>query len=471
MENSLFEIFDPAFTARGTDAAKWQQDWTGALSWDPACVVRPGSTQEVAQIMRWASATQTPIVPVSGNTGLAGGTKADGAVMLSLDRLDSLDISPRARTAEVGAGVILSDLHTATETHDLLFPMTFGAKGSAMLGGMLATNAGGSNVLRYGNTRDLCLGLEVVLPNGEIMNLMSALHKDNTGLDLRNLFIGAEGTLGVITKAVLKLVAQPKATATAFVATDTLNSALSLLRALQEATSNSVDAFEFMEPAYLEALANHDPKQATPLSKIYPVNILLEISSSAPRDTDMRTDGTVPLTELLETMLAGFLEKGALLDAVVAQSDAQKSAFWERRELAAEVTFAHPGHCVNHDVAVAPERVQDFTDAVMAALRAKDPGVTSLIVAHLGDGNVHLPIFPTHEDPAHCDALTQTIEDVVEAFSGSFSAEHGVGIKKRNTLERRKDPVALAAMVAIKRALDPLGIMNPGKVFDGLTGS
>ena len=230
MQDRLEEIVGKANVAQGSDLARWSRDWTGVYTWTPLAVVRPGSTAEVAAILRLANETGTAVVPVSGNTGLAGGTTAEGAIMLSLDRMNRIrEVRPAARIAIVEAGVILSSLHEAADAHGMIFPLTFGARGSAMVGGFLSTNAGGSNVLRYGNTRDLCLGLEVVLPTGEVMDLMSELHKDNSGYNLKHLMIGAEGTLGIITAAVLKLAPKPRAYATAMVAAPSLDQALVLL--------------------------------------------------------------------------------------------------------------------------------------------------------------------------------------------------------------------------------------------------
>ncbi|MGY9047581.1 MAG: FAD-binding oxidoreductase, partial [Rhodobacterales bacterium] len=244
----------------GDDAAPWSQDWTGVYTWTPVCVVRPRSTAEVSAVMKIAYDARVPVVPVSGNTGLAGGTVGEGAIMLSLDRMNKVrEIRAEARLAVVEAGVILASLHEAALAQGLVFPLTFGARGSCMVGGFLSTNAGGSNVLRYGNTRDLVLGIEVVMADGQVMNLMSELHKDNSGLNLKHLMIGAEGTLGVITQAVLKLVPKPAATATAMVAVSSLDEALSLLHALQAVTGGAVEAFEYMPQDYLAEYARYAP--------------------------------------------------------------------------------------------------------------------------------------------------------------------------------------------------------------------
>ncbi|WP_421701416.1 FAD-binding oxidoreductase [Aliiroseovarius sp.] len=442
--------------------APWASDWIGKYKGAPLCVVRPGSTEEVARIMAQAHETGTPVVPVGGNTGLSGGTHAEGAIALSLDRMRTIrEIKPAARLAIVEAGVVLEQLHEAVSEHGLSFPMTFGAKGSCTLGGMLATNAGGSNVLRYGNTRDLCLGLEVVLPDGEVLNLMSELHKDNTGYDLKDLFIGAEGTLGVITGAVLKLSPTPRAFATAMVAAPGLDEALGLLNRLQEATGGAVEAFEYMPGAYVDAHIAKTGARA-PFEARHEVNILVEIGATAPRDAVPGPDGSIPVAAYLEEVLGEMLEQGGVLDAVIAQTDAQRAEMWARREAAAAVCLGRQP-LVNNDISVPLDQVGAFFTRMESVLPRLDPGAEALSVAHLGDGNIHYTVYPT--DTALSDTVTQAVEDVVAELGGSFSAEHGIGLSKKPSMARRKNPVALRVMRQIKAALDPKGIMNPGKVL------
>lgn len=449
----------------GPDAARYGRDWTGQYEWTPMAVLRPSSTAQVSAVMRAAHEAGVAVVPVSGNTGLTGGTTADGALMLSLERMNRItEIRPAARVAVVEAGVILSNLHQAVAEHGLSFPLTFGARGSAMIGGALSTNAGGSNVLRYGNTRALCLGLEVVLADGRVLDLKSALHKDNSGYDLRDLFIGAEGTLGVITGAVLKLVPAPGAYATAMVAVPDLASALSLLNRLQQATGGMVEAFEYMPRIYMQRLLQVKPEMRAPFDAEYDVNIMVEIASTTPRDTTPLPDGSLPLATLLEETLADMLETGAVLDAVVAQSQAQRTEIWARREAAAEITLGRKP-MVDTDVAVPLDLVAVFEARMKQRLAELDPAADTLTVAHLGDGNLHYTVFPTDGDPAFKDAIRSAIEDVVIELGGSFSAEHGVGISKKPSMARRKDPVALDVMRAVRAALDPKGILNPGKVL------
>ena len=339
----LQKIVGASHVLTGEQAKAYGKDWTGKYVSTPLCVVRPATTREVSEVVKACAAAGVPIVPVSGNTGLAGGAHAQDQVMVSLSRMNTIrEIRPDARTAIVDAGVILSNLHDAVDPHGLVFPLYFGARGSAMIGGVLSTNAGGSNVLRYGNTRALCLGLEVVLPDGRVMDLMSELHKDNTGYDLKHLMIGAEGTLGIITAAVLKLSPKPLAYATAMVSTPALPDALGLLNTLQEATGGAVEAFEYMPRSYIERHLAHKPQARAPFDTAYDVNILVEVGATAPRDAEVQSDGSVPITDYLEQVLGDMLEAGTVLDAVVAKSEQQRQEMWQRREEAAEITLTTP---------------------------------------------------------------------------------------------------------------------------------
>lgn len=451
----------------GADAAPYQKDWTGAYVSTPLAVLRPLNTQEVSDILRIANETGTAVVPASGRTGLTGATLAQDALLLSVERLNAItDINVAARTATVGAGVILSNLHDAAEAHDLIFPLTLGARGSAMIGGLLSTNAGGSNVVRYGSTRGLCLGLEVVMADGRIMNLMSALHKDNSGLDLRSLVIGAEGTLGVITAAVLKLSPKPQAYATAMIAVPSLPAALTLLHRLQDETGGGVEAFEYMPRSYIDYHRRFFPDVAPPFDQDYDVNIMLEVAATTSQDAQPGEDGTVPVVARLEAVLGQMLDDGTVLDAVIAQNETQRRAIWKRREDAGEVAF-FGGVFVNTDVALPLDQIATFEANLTPRIKAIDPDAHEVIVAHLGDGNIHHTTYVSRNDPKVMDALVEAVEDVVQELGGSFSAEHGIGVSKLETMKRRKDPVALDAMRAIKAALDPKGILNPGKVIPG----
>jgi len=462
----LRALLGPAHVLTGADCAPYTAEWSGKYHWQPLAVVRPADRDQVAAILQIASETGTPVVPIAGRTGLVGGTEAEGRLMLSIERLNRIrEIRADARLAIVEAGVILSRLHDAAAERGLYFPLWFGARGSAMIGGVLSTNAGGSNVVRYGSTRALCLGVEVVLADGRVLNLMSELHKDNSGYDLRDLFIGAEGTLGIITAAVMKLVPAPRAHATAMLALPSLDAALTLLNRLQAATGGMVEAFEFMPRSYQDLLVARRPDLGLAFDRIHDVTILVELGATAPRDTTLAEDGTVPLTALLETTLAGMLDEGLLTDAVIATTEAQRAAFWARREAAAEITTPLSGAMVDTDVCLPLDKVATFLDRALARVAEIDAHSTSNTVAHLGDGNLHFTVFPSSDDKALQDALFIAIEDIVRDLGGSFSAEHGIGLSKLPAMRRHKDPVALDVMRAVKHALDPQGILNPGKVL------
>jgi FAD/FMN-containing dehydrogenase len=437
------------------DTARWSTDWTGKYCAQPGVVLRPASTHQVSQIMTLANAQCQSITPVSGHTGLVGGTYAPGGVMVSLDRINTIhDINSTTRTAVVDAGVVLSSLHDATDAEGLIFPLTFGARGSAMIGGVMSTNAGGSNVLRYGNTRDLVLGLEAVLADGRVVDLMSSLHKDNSGLNLRQLLIGSEGTLGIITKAVLKLAPKPITYATAMVAVPGLDDALTLLNRVQDATGGAVEAFEYMPRHYIDVHMARVAGAREPFDAPYDVNIMIEVATTT--DTD--------ITDALQTIMADMMNSGAVLDAVVAQNETQRRAMWDRREAAAELTFWRKP-IVDTDVALPLDLVGAFLEQANAKVVKADSGAEPFYIAHLGDGNVHYGVYPSSDDAALKDQIVEIIEDVVESLGGSFSAEHGVGLSKLNTMRRRKDPVALDMMRKIKGVLDPNGILNPGKLI------
>lgn len=463
--SDLRALLGPAHVLTGPDAERYRTEWTTHYPSNPDVVVRPANTAEVAGVMRLAAQHGQPVIPVSGLTGLTGGAMTQGGVMLSVERLNRIrEIRPSSRIAVVEAGVVLQSLHDAAERQGLYFPLWFGARGSAMIGGVLSTNAGGSNVLRYGSTRALCLGLEVVLPDGRVLDLMSELHKNNSGYDLRQLFIGAEGTLGVITAAVMRLVPRPRAYATATIAARSLPDALTLLNRLQEASGGQVEAFEYMPASYMRRLSEARPDIRLPFDRRYDTNILVEIGATAPRDATPGDDGQTPVAALLESTLAEMIEDGAVLDAEIAQNEAQRLAMWQRRELAAEITVARQP-TIDTDIALPLDRVPEFFDHIHARLPALDAGAETLSVCHLGDGNVHFTVYPSRDDAALHDAVVEAVEDVVQDLRGSFSAEHGVGVMKLGTMARRKDPVALDVMRAVKAALDPEGRMNPGKVI------
>jgi FAD/FMN-containing dehydrogenase len=451
----------------GPDMARYARDWMGRYEGSPVAVVRPASTEEVSACVRVAARHGVPVVPISGNTGLVGGTMTRGGLMLTLERMNRIrQVKRDARLVIAEAGVILSRLHEAAEQEGLYFPLWFGARGSAMLGGVLSTNAGGSNVLRYGSTRGLCLGLEVVLADGRVLNLMSELHKDNSGYNLKDLFIGAEGTLGIITAAVMKLVPAPRAYATATLAACSLSDALVLLNRVQEATGNRVEAFEFMPRTYSERLRVARPDLGLPFDHIPEVTILIEAATTVPIEAIPDETGDIPLVTTLEAILAEMMEAGLVTDAVLARNEQQRRSMWARREAAAEIGVGlHPE--VDTDVCLPLDKVEPFLAQAIRRLEALDPGAKTITVAHLGDGNLHFTAYPTRDDKALKGKVLEAIEDVVADLGGSFSAEHGVGLSKLPSMSRRKDPVALDVMRALKAALDPENRMNPGKVIPG----
>ena len=453
------------YVVTGTDAEAWTRDWMNVYHWQPLAVVRPASTEQVQAIARACSAAGVAMVPVGGNTGLTGATKAQDAVMISLDRMNAIrEIKPNAQVAIVESGAILDSIHQAVDVHNLVFPLFFGARGSAMIGGNLSTNAGGSNVLRYGNTRDLCLGLEVVLADGRVMNLMSELRKDNTGLNLKHMFIGAEGTLGIITAAVVRLYRKPLAYVTAMVGLRALEDSLPLLNRLQSETGGGVEAFEYMPRHYIERHMDKIESALEPFDDVHEVNILVEVATTRASDLEQDWSGTPKLQAILETALMDMIEAGSAQDVVIAQNEAQRRVMWERRESAAEITVGVPGS-IDTDVAVPLDDVPAFLQQVSARVQEIDPDGQEFYISHLGDGNLHYTFYPSDTSGVFKEPITEAIEDVVLALNGSFSAEHGIGLSKRNSMARRKDPVALEMMRAIKSAFDPANLMNPGKVY------
>lgn len=462
---ALRSLLGDANVLTGPDLARYARDWMGSYEGTPLAVARPGSTAEVAATVKLAADHGIPVIPISGNTGLTGGTFTETGLLLSTERLNRIrEIRPASRIAIVEAGVILSRLHDAAADNGLYFPLWFGARGSAMIGGVLSTNAGGSNVLRYGSTRALCLGLEVVLPDGRVLDIMSELHKDNSGYDLKQLFIGAEGTLGIITAAVMKLVPAPKAHATATLAARSLPDALTLLNRLQAASGGLVEAFEYMPADYMTRLEKVRPDLGIPFPQHRDCTILVELAATAPALTTETADGTVPLTDLLESTLAQLMDEGLILDATLARSTTQRAAMWARREAAAELGAAVKP-MVDSDIALPLDRIEAFLTRIAPRIAQIAPQAETLTVAHLGDGNLHYSVYPGDPSDAMYDRIIEAIEDVVQSLGGTFSAEHGVGLSKLNSMSRRKNPVALDLMRMVKQAIDPANLMNPGKVI------
>ncbi|QYF93240.1 FAD-binding oxidoreductase [Massilia sp. PAMC28688] len=446
------------------DKAPFLTDWRGRFTGKAVAVLRPGSTGEVAQLVAACAEHGVPIVPQGGNTGLVLGGVPDGAgnaVVLSLVRMHSVrQVDPVNHTITADAGCLLQQVQQAATEAGCLFPLSLASEGSCTVGGNLSTNAGGTAVLRYGNTRDLCLGLEVVTPQGQIWDGLRGLRKDNTGYDLRDLFIGAEGTLGIITGAVMKLYPQPAACLTALVAMNSARAALDLLTLMQDQCGAGLTGFELMSDLALELVATHFPALPRPFSVRHAQYALIELSSSQSQDH---------AETLLERAIAAALEQDIADDAVVATSLAQSRALWQVREHIS-MAQAAAGKNIKHDVSLPISRIADFIAHTDALLDAAYPGCQVVCFGHLGDGNLHYNIAPphgTHHDAflAEQEAVNRIVHDSVHAHAGSISAEHGIGALKRDELVRYKSDVELNMMRAIKKALDPLGIMNPGKVL------
>lgn len=423
--------------------------WQG----EALAVVHPASTAEVAACVRACAAAGVAIYPQGGNTGLVGGGIPQGGVVIATGRMNRIrEVDPLNATITVEAGCTLAAIQQAADEADRLFPLSLASEGSCQIGGNLSTNAGGTGVLRYGNTRDLALGVEVVLPDGQVLNALSALRKDNTGYDLRDLFIGAEGTLGLITAATLALVPAPRAYVTALIGMETSDAALDVLHELQSATNGSVEAFEYMPQGYTDRLTDQRPDLAPPFR--HGANILIEAAGS----------DEPALRAALETVLEHGFEAGQITDAVIAESGAQRDRLWAMREAAAEITLnRHP--LVDTDIALPLDRVGAFLGKMQERLAALDARAQEMVVAHLGDGNIHYTAYPSRDDPALMAAIRAAVSELAVSMGGTFSAEHGIGLSKRPSMAAHKDPVALEVMRTIKAALDPLGIMNPGKVL------
>ncbi|TCD13430.1 FAD-binding oxidoreductase [Oricola cellulosilytica] len=446
------------------DTAPYLKERRGRWTGKTMAVVRPGTTAEVSQILKLASETGTPVVPQGGNTGLVGGQIPDSsgrAIVLSTSRLNRIrDLDTAGDTITVEAGVVLQTIRETVDRHDRLFPLSLAAQGTSQIGGNLSSNAGGTGALTYGVARDLCLGLEVVLPTGEILDDLNRLKKDNTGYNLRNLFIGAEGTLGVITAAVLKLFPKPAGVATAVAGTSSPEKAHELFRRARQAAGPTLSAFELMPRIGVEFTTLHIAGARDPLAHPHPWYVLLEISSGR-SEADART--------LLETVLGDGLQTGTVEDAAIADSGQQRNDFWRLREGMSESQIPEGGS-IKHDISVPVDRIPAFMADAEKAVLAITPEARIVAFGHLGDGNLHYNI----SQPAGAgkqtflslaDRITPAIHDLARRFGGSISAEHGVGQMKRDELAATKSPVALELMRRIKRALDPVGIMNPGKVI------
>jgi FAD/FMN-containing dehydrogenase len=447
------------------DLIAWEEDWRKRARGKALAVVLPGSTAEVAQVVKACAAAGVSIVPQGGNTGLVAGSTPDASgtqVVLSLRRMAAIrGVDAANLTMTVEAGCVLQNLQEAAEAAGLLFPLSLAAKGSCTIGGNLATNAGGTQVVRYGNSRDLCLGLEVVTAEGEIWNGLSGLRKANTGYDLRDLFIGSEGTLGVITAATIKLYPLPAVKLTAWAAVPSLEDAVRLLGLAHKNLGAGLTGFEVMGQFGLKLLVKHFSQMRVPLYEKAPFCVLLENS-----DYESELHARVQFERLLETAM----EEGYVTDAVVAESLTQANQFWHIRETM-PLAQAEEGLNIKHDISIPVSRIAQFCRETDALLAQNIPGVRLVNFGHLGDGNLHYNVqAPEGADSSRFleeweEKVNALVHDSVRRFEGSISAEHGVGSLKVEMLEQHKSPVALGLMRAIKRALDPANRMNPGRVI------
>jgi len=458
-------IVGPAHALRTEiDIAAYVTEPRGRFGGRTSLVLRPGSVAEVSAILKLASETGTPVVPQGGNTGLVGGQMPDGSgreIVISLSRLNRIrEIDLQSNTVTAEAGVILHALREAADGVDRLFPLSLASQGSCQIGGNLSSNAGGVGALAYGVARDLCLGLEVVLPTGEVLDDLRKLKKDNTGYDLKDLFVGAEGTLGVITAAVLKLYPKPKGREVAWTAVETPEQALALYGLASAKAGPSLTAFELISERTLAFVLRHIPGSVAPLAPAAPWNVLLEISSGRSAEDAQ---------SLMQDILSEAYEAGTLADAAVAASLAQADAFWHLRESMSDAQKPEGGS-IKHDISIPVASIPRFIREAGEAVASVEPAARVVCFGHMGDGNLHYNVSqPEGADPATFlllyPAMNRAVHDVVRALNGSISAEHGIGSMKRDELIATAPPIAIDLMRRVKRAFDPAGIMNPGKVI------
>jgi FAD/FMN-containing dehydrogenase len=454
---AVHERFGPrAAITEAQDIEPWLSDWRGRFHGRSAAILAPGSTEEVAAIVALAAEHRVPLVPQGGNTGMVAGATppADGsALILSLRRMNKLrSISAEASQAVAEAGVILAELHERAAEVGRRFPLTLGSRGSCTIGGLIATNAGGTQVLRFGTMRSLVAGVEAVLPDGSIHDGLTALKKDNRGYSLDHLLIGSEGTLGIITAAALRLVPAVAARAVAWAGVADPQAALDLLRRMQQ-QSDAVEGFEIVPDSSLALVLEHIPGTRSPLSGKHRWHVLIEATSA---------DASEPPAAKLEAMLGHALEEGRIEDAAIATNEAQAEAFWRIRDSISEAERA-AGGSIAHDISVPIADMPRFMLAAAAEVERAFPGVEASAFGHLGDGNVHFHVR-VGNGTTETGAISRMVHDLVTAAGGSISAEHGIGQMKLDELERLAPPGRIGALKAIKHALDPLGLMNPGKL-------
>ena len=471
--NALHAIVGDAGLKTGDgDTASFLTDWHGQYQGQAVAVVMPDSTEQVSAVMALADAHDVVVVPQGGNTGFMGGATPDSrgrTILLSLRRMNRIrEIDATNMSMTVEAGCVLQTLHEATEREGLYFPLNLAAKGSCTIGGNLGTNAGGLNVVRYGTTRELTLGVEVVLMGGRVLNLLSGLRKDNTGYDLRHLFVGSEGTLGVITAATMKLFPQPVARATAFAEVRDVAAAVDLLHRLQAASGGGVEAFELIPADVLHVVFHHFPEIPQPLATRGAMNVLMEIGSSNPASGLANDSGETPLQVIIQDTLASAFEDGLVLDATIAASETQRRSLWDVREMAPESHKRSKG-VARSDISLSQSALAPFYAEMVDGVKAIDPNLLICGYGHLGDGNLHFNIVADERSnsdfEAKKDQLYSLIYEKVAKHNGSISAEHGIGQTKRAQLAKVKQPEVLDVMRAIKASIDPKNLMNPGKVI------
>ncbi|MBI4183242.1 MAG: FAD-binding oxidoreductase [Proteobacteria bacterium] len=462
---ALREALGPAGVIEdAASIAPYMRDARGLFTGRSPVVVRPGSTAEAAAAVRLCAEARVPMVPQGGNTGLVGGSVPDesgGQVLISLSRLNRVRaIDPVNLTLTAEAGCVLAQVRSAAAEAGRFFALSLASEGTAQIGGNLSTNAGGNTTVRYGNAREQVLGLEVVLPDGRVWDGLRALRKDNTGYDLKHLFIGAEGTLGIITAAVLRLYPAARDTAVAMAAVRDPRAAVALLAELQAEHAEVVTSFEYLPRIGVEFVLRHAPASRDPFARAYRHYALIELSSSRPG---------AALRGALEQALARGLERGQVLDAVIAGSEAQAQALWRLREEMSDAQKPEGGS-IKNDVSVPVSRVAEFLETATERVERELPGIRVVAFGHLGDGNIHFNLSqPEGADRetflARWDHFADMVNDIVAGFGGSFSAEHGIGRLKREVLARYRSPVELDLMRRIKAAIDPHNLMNPGKIL------
>ena len=465
-------VGDAGLKTGDTDTESFLTDWHGQYRGRSLAVVMPETTEQVSQVMALADAHDIVVVPQGGNTGFMGGATPDDAgnsILLSLRRMNRIrEIDATNMSMTVEAGCVLQTLHDTTEKQGLYFPLNLAAKGSCTIGGNLGTNAGGLNVVRYGTTRELTLGVEVVLMGGRVLNLLGGLRKDNTGYDLRHLFVGSEGTLGVITAATMKLFPQPVARATSFAEVRDVSAAVELLHRLQAASGGGVEAFELIPADILHVVFHHFPEIPQPLATRGAMNVLMEIGSSNPASGIADDSGETPLQTIMQETLATAFEDGLVIDATIATSEAQRRALWDVRENAPESHKRSRG-VARSDISLAQSSLAPFYEDMVAAVKTVDPTIRICGYGHIGDGNLHFNLVADERSNSEFDSkkdqLYELIYEHVAKYNGSISAEHGIGQTKRAQLAKVKAPEVLDVMRAIKASIDPKNLMNPGKVI------